>query len=270
MSFRVKRYDIKSNKVTSAEPISLIFLSDLHLTEHGASNCDLIDAIDGLHPDLILVGGDMIVGKEGKSTAVAEELLSRLAMKYTVIYALGNHEQRMKDKTERFGDIYELYQRRLCSCGIHLLDNMMEEIEMKGTSIHIYGLCLPLMHYKRFTRHELPIQEMQERLGSLDEKKINILLAHHPRFTKTYFEWGADLTLSGHIHGGVMRLGKQPVISPDFQLFPKYGYGQFVQDNKQLLISGGLGEHTIPFRIFNPKELLYIEISQEVSHGDSR
>ena len=45
---------------------------------------------------------------------------------------------------------------------------------------------------------------------------------------------------------------------------------EFVQDNKQLLISGGLGEHTIPFRIFNPKELLYIEISQEVSHGDSR
>ncbi len=248
----------------------MVFLSDLHLTEHGDSNQELIDTVVELNPDLVLAGGDLVTAKEGYATTIAEELVYRLAKRFPVYYALGNHEMRYKMKPERFGDAYECFLRRILAAGVHLLDDEWEEIYIKGNKLRIYGLSLPLMHFRRFTRHKLPIEEITDRFGTIDNTCYNILLAHHPRFAETYAAWGADLTLSGHVHGGVMRLGKQAVISPDFQLFPKFGYGQHELEEKNLLISGGLGEHSIPFRIFNPKELLYIEINQEVSHGDSR
>ena len=120
---------------------------------------------------------------------------------------------------------------------------------------------MSLEYYKRFDRHQLPIEEIQSSLGDIEDVNvINILLAHHPRYADTYFSWGADLILSGHVHGGVMRLGKKAVISPDIQLFPKYGYGKIRRVDQTMIVSGGIGEHTIPFRFFNPRELVLIEI----------
>lgn len=259
MSFRVKHYEIKSEKICS-KSIRVVFLSDLHLTEHGVGNQKLLMKIDELRPDVVLIGGDMVVGKEEHPTDVAESLIAALAKKYPVYCALGNHEQRMKKRIHRFGQMYQAYVDKLISSGAHVLDNDCEEFVLGEDVICIYGLSLPLNNYKRFARHELADNTLDVYLGKIDKKKFNILLAHHPRFAKSYFSWGADLTLSGHIHGGVMRLGKKAVISPDFQIFPKYGYGHFIEKEKHMLISGGLGEHTIPFRIFNPKELLCIDI----------
>lgn len=268
MSFRVASYTVKTNKLKACNRLSMVFLSDLHLTEHGVANGELIRKINELHPDMVLIGGDMVTAKEGYPTAIAEELVCALSKDFPVYYALGNHEMRYKVKQERFGNAYELFAGRLKNMGVHILDDVCARISDKN--INIYGLSLPLMHFRRFTRHKLPLEEITDRIGLPDREKFNLLLAHHPRYAETYVSWGADLTLSGHVHGGVMRIGKRPVISPDFQLFPKYGYGEHSFETQKLLISAGLGEHTIPFRIFNPKELLYIEIIQEVSHGDSR
>lgn len=259
MSFRVKHYEIKSEKIR-ADLIRIVFLSDLHLTEHGAGNKKLISKIDELRPDVVLVGGDMVIGKENHSVDVAEGLLRTLAENYSVYCALGNHELRMKNKTERFGQMYQGYYDKLVAGGIHILDNSSEEFMIGKDAFCVWGLSLPLNNYKRFARHELSDDTVKKYLGMADKEKYNILLAHHPRFAQSYFDWGADLILSGHIHGGVMRLGKRAVISPDFQVFPKYGYGHFQEQEKHMLISGGLGEHTVPFRIFNPKELLCIDI----------
>lgn len=254
----------------SANKVSFVFLSDLHLTEHGLSNRELVDTIADLHPDFILAGGDMITAKEGYATTIAEEVLHKLAKDFPVYCALGNHEQRLKVRKERFGDTYELYIRHLQASGVQILDNESLNVEVKGEKLRLYGLSLPLEHYRRFSRHELPKDEITKRIGQIDKTYFNLLMAHNPRFAETYFAWGSDLILSGHVHGGVMRFFKKALISPDFQFFPKYGYGQFVRNRQNMLVSGGLGEHTIPFRVFNPKELLYIEIIQEVSHGDSR
>ena len=89
-----------------------------------------------------------------------------------------------------------------------------------------------------------------------------ILLAHNPVFAPFYMEWGADLTVCGHFHGGVMRLrGKQPLLSPYGFLLPEYGYGHFEKDGKHVIVSSGLGEHAIPFRIHNPMELVTIDLT---------
>ena len=103
-----------------------------------------------------------------------------------------------------------------------------------------------------------------EKLGVLDESKYNILLAHNPEYFKKYAAWGADLVVSGHVHGGIMRLPFiGGVIAPSFRLFPKYSGGQYQSGDTIMLLSTGLGSHTLPFRIFNPGQLVVLELESE-------
>ena len=73
--------------------------------------------------------------------------------------------------------------------------------------------------------------------------------------------WGADLILSGHYHGGVLRFSRHVgAISSQFIPFPKYCCGDFYKNGKCMIVSAGLGEHTVPLRIHNPRELIFIEM----------
>ena len=79
-----------------------------------------------------------------------------------------------------------------------------------------------------------------------------------------YAEWGADLVLSGHVHGGIMRLPLLGgVISPTLRLFPRYDGGLFQEGGSTMILGRGLGSHTIPIRIFNPGELVVVELEPQ-------
>lgn len=99
-------------------------------------------------------------------------------------------------------------------------------------------------------------------LGSVKEDKFSILLAHNPEYFKSYAKWGADLTVSGHIHGGIMRL---PLIAvmfpPSLRLFPKYDSGEFEENGKKMILSRGMGLHHIKLRFFNRPEISVIKIT---------
>ena len=83
----------------------------------------------------------------------------------------------------------------------------------------------------------------------------------YPKYGKTYFEWGADLILSGHYHGGVVRLSEHyGLSSPQYLFLPPFCCGDFHKGDQHMIVSAGLGEHTIPLRIHNPRELLVIDI----------
>lgn len=97
----------------------IVFLSDLHNKEYGVGNERLMDAICKARPDLILIGGDMLVGKKGCSVAPALKFVSKLPAIAPVYYACGNHEQRMKRKPEVYGEVYQAYQKQLEECGVH-------------------------------------------------------------------------------------------------------------------------------------------------------
>lgn len=102
---------------------------------------------------------------------------------------------------------------------------------------------------------------MEQLIGDRDEQAVNILLAHNPRYGDAYFGWGADLILSGHYHGGVLRFTRcRGAISPQFELFPRYCCGDFYKKGQHMLVSGGIGEHTIPVRVHNPRELLIVDL----------
>ena len=105
---------------------------------------------------------------------------------------------------------------------------------------------------------------MKERIGE-PAGGYQILLAHNPAYVPVYKEWGADLILSGHLHGGVMRIpGIGGVIGPDFTIFPKYSGDIYREGDATIVVSKGLGVHSIPVRLFNPAELIVLEMEIEL------
>ena len=94
-----------------------------------------------------------------------------------------------------------------------------------------------------------------------EKESFQVLIAHNPQYFQEYAGWGADLTVSGHVHGGIIRLPLiGGVISPAIALFPKYDGGKFVRDGKTMILSRGLGTHTIHVRFYNPGEVAVIRV----------
>ncbi|MBR5943760.1 MAG: hypothetical protein IKZ94_02300, partial [Lachnospiraceae bacterium] len=145
---------------------------------------------------------------------------------------------------------------------VKLLRNEMVEIPDKN--VRIYGSEIEKRFYKRLEKTPMEPEYMDSILGEADEEYFNILLAHNPVYFEEYALWGADLTLAGHVHGGIMKLPIiGGVVSPMVTLFPKYDGGVFNEYGKTMLLSRGLGTHTIPIRVFNPGELNVIDINIE-------
>lgn len=97
---------------------------------------------------------------------------------------------------------------------------------------------------------------LTEQLGICDRKAFNLLLAHNPLYFDEYADWGADLVLSGHVHGGVVILPfLGGVISPQVRLFPKYYAGTYFHGKSEMILSRGLHMHSFRIRLFNMPEL---------------
>ena len=94
-----------------------------------------------------------------------------------------------------------------------------------------------------------------------EENYYEILLAHNPDYFPQYCQYGADLILSGHVHGGLVRIPfLKGIASPAVRFFPRYDGGLFTEGKSNMVVSRGLGTHTLPVRIFNPAELVVIRL----------
>lgn len=262
VTFQVTHYDIKSDKLNKFNhEHKIVFLSDLHNNRYGKNNEKLLAAVKEQNPHLILVGGDMLVGKANVSFEVAEAFVSRLTEICPVYYANGNHEQRMKVYPETFGTMFQDYKDRLEKSGVMFIENTCVDINWDDCQVKIYGLEIPVKYYKKFRKQTLPVDVVREQIGEPEADCYNILLAHNPTYTKTYLEWGADLVLSGHFHGGVVRIPKLGgIITPQWHMFPKFSGELTLKDGKHVVVSKGLGTHTIKIRFLNPAEIVVLHI----------
>jgi len=255
--FVVVKYKISQNKLKKA--YRAVVLADLHNKQFGKSNELLLKAIDEQQPDGIWIAGDILTAHPGKSMQVAIDFMTELAKKYPVYYGNGNHEHRLKLYPETYGDMADEYAKALEEAGVRPLVN--EHILLEEYNLAIYGVEIDRTYYKRFTIPEMEEQYLGEILGKPDEKCFNVLLAHNPDYFSNYAGWGADLVLSGHIHGGMVRIpGWRGVVSPSIRLFPHYDGGKFTEGKSTMILSRGLGMHTIPVRLFNPGELVVVEV----------
>lgn len=263
VTFKVTHYDIISDKLNELQnERKIVFLSDLHNNCYGKDNEKLLTAVQEQNPDLILIGGDMLVGKADVSSKVAEEFVSKLTEICPVYYANGNHEQRMKVYSEAYGTVFDEYKSKLEKSGVHFLENACVDLCWDNCRIHIFGLEIPVKNYKKFRKQTLPVGIVEEQIGKPENSNYNILLAHNPTYTDTYLEWGADLVLSGHFHGGVVRIPELGgVITPQWHMFPKYS-GELTETyGKHVVVSKGLGTHTLKIRFLNPAEVVVLHLS---------
>lgn len=260
--FRVTKYRICSQKLNGIKrEKKIIFLSDLHNRMYGEENERLLESIRNQHPDLILIGGDMLVRKDGNSYDKTVHFLAKLPGICPVYCANGNHEQKLKELPDKYEQSYEEYKKALTASGIHMLENASETVKLEEVPVKLSGLEIPLGAYARFGKKELSLKEITDRIGEHGDD-YQILLAHHPGYMKEYLAYGADLILGGHYHGCVVQLpGIGGVISTNFTLFPKYSGGIYPEGEQTAVVSRGLGTHSVPLRLWNWPELIVLELS---------
>lgn len=224
-------------------------LADLHKRRFGQDNARLVQKIAGEHPELIVIAGDLVSRTEREFSALGR-LLSALTKVAPVLATMGNHEVDLPPS------VCAEYRKVLAESGVTLLENQWTTIGKWNFA----GLCLP----RRFFRGggllgfsaetACTADTLRARLGEC--KEHTILLAHNPIFFSAYAEWGAKLTLSGHVHGGAVRLpGVGGVFSPERRLFPRYDKGLYAAGDRYMEVSAGLGK----LRLFNPPEIVLLE-----------
>lgn len=256
-------YEIRTEKLKKEEPpLRILLLADLHNRLWGEGQGQLLDAADRFGADMILCAGDMVLGQAHAGMNHALLLFEKLSERgVPVIAGNGNHESRMRQRPDHYGRQYQAYVRRLQKLGVRIPVNETIRMSHGSMQIRIHGYEMPLEYYRKFCIKPYDGKDLQEKLGSPQEGAFHILLAHNPVYFRHYVRWGADLTLAGHLHGGIVRLpGIGGLITPQARLFPRYDRGLYERDGRYMAVSPGLGEHTIPFRIFNPPWLIGIRI----------
>ncbi len=258
--FVVKRYELNSTKIKS--PYHFVVLSDLHDKAFGHQNKKLLAAIDKIKPEAVYIAGDMITALPGRQFDDTIAFLKSLSEKYPVYYGSGNHEYRMRINTEKYGNMSSEYEEKIRNMGIVRLYTGSTVSHRKD--VKVYGLEIDRMYYRKWKMPKMPVDYTLQKIGKAEQDCFTILLAHNPEFFDNYAKSGVDLVLSGHVHGGVARIPFfGGVISPKFRLFPKYDGGLFVKNKTTMILSRGLGCHTIPVRFLNPGELIEVFVSPE-------
>lgn len=257
--FGVSEYEIAHEKLRT--PSTAAVIADLHGFCYGKGNRRLLRAVRKADPDMILIPGDMIVGKHYRTYDTALALLRELKKIAPVYYSYGNHESRSRLRGSRAHDAFMEYERRLIREGITLLNN--DSVDF-GEDIRLTGLELPMKCYQKGVATPYPQEFVEEKLGEASRERYQILLAHDPAYAKEYAGWGADLSLCGHFHGGLIRIpGIGSLISPQFQWRPKYDAGEFSFGQRKAVVSRGMGTHTFHIRIFNRAELVVVRLKPQ-------
>lgn len=258
--FVTRTYEIRSEKLT--KPCKFVLLADLHNKSFGKGNDRLLAAIEEIKPDAVLTAGDMLTAERGADFTNALTLLERLAESYPIYYGMGNHEYRLGLYPEHYPGMYEGYTVGLKKAGIEPLIN--ETAYLPAWNIAVCGVQIDRDYYRHFRRAPMEPSYLRKLIGTPDREKFQLLIAHNPVYFDAYADWGADLVVSGHVHGGIMRLPfLGGVLSPSLTLFPRYDGGIFREHGSTMILSRGLSSHTIPIRIFNPGELIVIELKPD-------
>ncbi len=239
----VSNYVFQSDKVTpDFDGFRIVHISDLHNKSFGKDNERLLELIKAQSPDIIVISGDLVDSRH-TDKEVALDFLREAVKIAPTFYTTGNHEDRFpEDEMNEFlMDVEE--------AGAVVLTHDTVTLTIGDEKIYLCGIA-----------DKFRSQENLKSLMSNTGDALTILISHRPQFGRLYERCGADLTFSGHAHGGQMRVGSLSLISPDQGFFPKYTEGIHCFGDSATVISRGLGNSLIPVRINNPPELVVVEL----------
>ena len=252
-ALELNTYTVSSAKLPQGfDGYRIAHVSDLHNAEMGKDNEKLLTILRDADPDMIAITGDLI---DSRSTNVEIALnFIREAVKIApCYYVTGNHEARVNE----YGEL----KAGMEAAGVTVLEGVRTENSMEGETITLIGVNDPSYQTDYlFGDSETVMNTKLEELHS-EKDGYTILLSHRPELFDTYADHGIDLVLSGHAHGGQFRLPFiGGLVAPNQGLFPEYDAGIYTEGNTNMLVSRGVGNSFLPFRINNRPEVILIEL----------
>lgn len=249
-------YEFTSSKIS--EPVRFVFLSDLHCRNFGKHNQELCKCIADQKPDFIALVGD-IINRSSTKNEIDEvcSFIKDLTKIAPVYYSLGNHEEQYISTN---GD--EVLQQ-IESASAILLNDTYIDVDVHGQSLRLGGMIK--LAYLAVEKEEDEANIFLDNFCNTD--RLKIMLNHRPEgfyFGDACQVWSVDFILSGHTHGGLIRL---PFIgglyAPIQGAFPEVYYGEYKFENNLMVITSGLAGHGMIPRINNPPEIVVIDLVPE-------
>ena len=249
----IKKYEIYSKKIE--EDIVIVQISDLHNTLFGKNQKNLISKIKELNPNLITITGDFI-DKRNPDIEISLDLIKGISGLAPIYYVNGNHEYVVSSE-------YEKLKKELVKLNVNILENQTDEIVINNTNLTIVGINDPIFSNEVGIDDKFIVDNNLKKLN-INKDNFTILLSHRPEVFDVYINNDINLTLTGHTHGGQIRIPFiGAIFAPHQGVFPKYSEGIFEKDNNYMIISKGLGNSVVPIRINNRPEIVAVYLKND-------
>ena len=251
----IYKYNVKSEDIPSEfDNFRIVQISDLHNAEFGENNEKLLLMLKQADADIIAITGDMIDSRN-TNVDVALTFVKEAVKIAPTYYVNGNHESRVPEE-------YEKLQKGLVEAGVTILENSSADITIGDETITLIGINDPTF------RMELVDDTMEQNIAHqlasviLDNENYKVLLAHRPEYFDVY-AGKVDLVLSGHAHGGQFIIPfVGGLVAHGQGLFPEYYTGSYINEKTEMIVSRGIGNSIIPFRINNKPEIVVAELTK--------
>ena len=251
----IYKYNVKSEDIPSEfDNFRIVQISDLHNAEFGENNEKLLFMLKQADADIIAITGDMIDSRN-TDIDVAISFAQKAVNIAPVYYVNGNHESRVLGE-------YEKLKQGLTDTGVTILENSSADITIGDETITLIGINDPTfcMAFVDDTMEQNIAHQLVNVIPDNDNYKV--LLAHRPEYFDVY-AGNVDLVLSGHAHGGQFRIPFiGGLVAPGQGFFPEYYEGSHIKENTEMIVSRGIGNSIIPFRINNKPEIIVAELTK--------
>ena len=251
----IYKYNVKSEDIPSEfDNFRIVQISDLHNAEFGENNEKLLLMLKQADADIIAITGDMIDSRN-TDIDVAISFAQKAVNIAPVYYVNGNHESRVLGE-------YEKLKQGLTDAGVTILENSSADITIGDETITLIGINDPTfcMEFVDDTMEQNIAHQLVNVIPDNDNYKV--LLAHRPEYFDVY-AGNVDLVLSGHAHGGQFRIPFiGGLVAPGQGFFPEYYEGSHIKENTEMIVSRGIGNSIIPFRINNKPEIIVAELTK--------
>ena len=251
-TLEVSTYQIASNKIPNEfNNYKIIQISDFHNNTSSKLTKKLIAEIKNQKPNIIVITGDLIDSTK-TNVDIAIDMIKEIIEIAPVYYVTGNHEARTNE--------YDNLKSQMIELGVKILENEAQEIQLNNSTINILGINDPSFNKERDINDSEIVKSNMENI-QYNEDNFTILLSHRPEVFKIYVEKNIDLVFTGHAHGGQIRLPFiGGIIAPNQGTFPEYTDGIYREKDTTMVVSRGIGNSIIPFRVNNRPELMIVEL----------
>ncbi len=242
-----KVYEVESNKITNQ--INVVQISDFHSLKNYE---EVVYLSSNALADFIVLTGDIFTNSSNYESTI--NFIKELTLIAPVYYVNGNNDNP--------NGMYKEFKSEIKELGVTVLENEGVDIKINGEKLRIIGIY-DNRYSTAFTENNREVKEIETILnGLIDKDKFNIVLSHRPQYFSQYVESGADLILTGHTHGGMWMITiiNQGLIAPDQGFIPEYDYGRYDKENTTMIINSGCSTSYYIPRVYNPKEVVKIEL----------